>query len=177
MGTHRTESIAGVLVRGVAAGPAFVAPPQLRPWTENQRLSRKRPSAGADNPTKKIRTSTRRMHRNVFRGQYWRSGCRPAKSNFRFGGERLFCARNGRAAMARTPVVPVPVPVGTLSAPMEASKTVVCYVRFTRFETSLKRLKCANSSRSQTARRTRQFDLKQKFPIFDTGYLYPFNLR
>jgi hypothetical protein len=39
MGTHRTESIAGVLARGVAAGPAFVAPPQLRPWTENQRLS------------------------------------------------------------------------------------------------------------------------------------------
>ena len=36
MGTHRTESIAGVLVRGVAAGPAFVAPPQLRPWTESQ---------------------------------------------------------------------------------------------------------------------------------------------
>ena len=25
------------------------------------------------------------MHRNVFRGQYWRRGCRPAKSNFRFG--------------------------------------------------------------------------------------------
>jgi hypothetical protein len=116
MGTHRTESIAGVLARGVAAGAAFVAPPQLRPWTENQRLSRKRPSAGTDNPTKNDSNSTRRMHRNVFRGQYWRRGGRPAKSNFRFGRWRLFRARSGTTAMARTPALPEAAPAGALSA-------------------------------------------------------------
>ena len=35
----------------------------------------------------------------------------------------------------------------------------------------------ARTDRSLEKVRTRQFGLKRKFPIFDTGYLCPFNLR
>ena len=76
--------------------------------------------------------------------------------NFRFGRVTYLRARGATAAMARTPVVPEATAVGALSAQRRRTRPRSAMSASRRFETSLKRLKCANSGHSSMAWRTGQ---------------------
>ena len=98
-----------------------------------------------------------------------RDGSGGSSVNSRFRRAKPFRTRNGTTTMAQTPVLREATSVGVLSAQLRRPSTLSATSPSRRFETSLERLKCANSGHSRTVQKTSQVDPELPLPVSPEG--------